>query len=170
MSTSVVAADHGSKGTAIAKDNSNAATNVDGSSTAVATASDSSAAQAVGHFGGTARSVSIGNSDSDADGEGCPATSIARNAGSTNAFCVAGRVQANASDGGIANALSFADCKVKAVAKGTGSDSEASCDTPGGFVTVTTTNGGQATGDGANLPICTPGPGTAKVRSSGGNC
>jgi hypothetical protein len=59
---------------------------------------------------------------------------------------------------------------VIAKATGAGSISDAECSTSGSFVTATTTKGGQATGDGINPPTCTPGKGTAKVRSSGGNC
>jgi hypothetical protein len=164
-------ADHSSTATATAKSHSGANATADNSSSAVVNASDGSSSEADADSGGSAKATGS-KANALAIASGCTATATAKdtNNGAT-ATCTAGSAQATSSDhANGATAQNMADCDVVAKATGKGSMSEAECNTSGGFVTVTTTKGGQATGDGINPPTCTPGKGTAKVRSSAGNC
>ena len=61
------------------------------------------------------------------------------------------------------------NCTASATAKNNG-DANAECTTDGGFVNATATNGGEANGTDTGPPICNANGGTAKVRSTGGNC
>jgi hypothetical protein len=79
-------------------------------------------------------------------------------------------VQTTATMGANAEAEADGPCKITAIARGASSSSNATCSTSGGFVKVITTKGGFAEGSDTDPPDCVPGSGTAKVRSSGGNC
>ena len=141
---------------------------------ATATASDGATADADATFRkGKAKAKATGNNSSaTAIGSDCPASAEGKTGGSATANCGTGKATASASDGGIADAETTVtpDCVVKATATGMGSMSTADCKVKGGFVSVTTTGGGVASGDGVTSPICTPNSGTATVKSSGGNC
>jgi len=102
----------------------------------------------------------------------CSSTAMAQTGGTALANCATGKATATASDGGSADAESkfVTNCVVKATSTGMGSMSTANCEKAGGFVTITTANGGVASGNGVDPPICTPGGGTATVKSSGGDC
>jgi hypothetical protein len=164
-------ADHSGTATATAKSHSGANATADDSSSAVVNASGGSSSEADADSSGTAKATGS-KANALAMASGCTATATAKdtNNGAT-AICTAGSAEATSSNkANGATAQTMADCAVIAKATGKGSMSDAECNTSGGFVTVTTTKGGQATGDGMNAPTCTPGKGTAKVRSSGGNC
>jgi len=80
-----------------------------------------------------------------------------------------GTADASAKDDGGATAESDADCATSASAMKTAT-AHAFCSTKGSFAHVSATNGGFAEGSDTGAPTCTPGGGTAKVRSTGGNC
>lgn len=122
---------------------------------------------------GKAKATASGtNSSATAIGSDCHATAVGKTGGSATANCATGGAEATASDSGMADAESkfVMNCVVKASATGAGSNSNADCEVDGGFVIVTTTGGGVATGNGVNTPSCSPNSGTATVKSSGGNC
>jgi hypothetical protein len=141
---------------------------------ATSNASDGGTAEADAQFPkGKAKATATGdNSSAFAMGSQCPASATAKSAGNATANCATGKATADASDGGVADAESkfVTKCVVNASATGMGSSSTADCEVDGGFVTVTTTGGGVASGNGVTSPICTPNSGTATVKSSGGNC
>jgi hypothetical protein len=141
---------------------------------ATATASDDATATAQATFPkGKAKATATGSDSSAlAIGSDCPASAVSKTGGSATADCGTGKASASASDDGVADAETTVtpDCIVKATATGIGSISTADCKVKGGFVTVTTTGGGVASGDGVTSPTCTPNSGTATVKSSGGNC
>jgi hypothetical protein len=141
---------------------------------ATATASDGATASADATFHkGKAKATATGkDSSATAIGSDCPASAVGETGGSATANCGTGKATASASDGGVADAETTVtpDCVVKATATGISSMSTADCKVKGGFVTVTTTGGGFASGDGVTSPNCTPNSGTATVKSSGGNC
>jgi hypothetical protein len=80
-----------------------------------------------------------------------------------------GVATANATGGSFSNVTALGKCNATGMASG-GSTTNANCSTDGSFVHSTATGGGEADGDDINPPTCTPNGGTAKVRSSGGNC
>jgi hypothetical protein len=141
---------------------------------ATATASDDATATAEATFPKSkAKAKATGkNSSATAIGSDCPASAVGETGGSATANCGTGKATASASDGGIADAETTVtpDCVVQATATGMGSISTADCKVKGGFVIITTTGGGVATGDGITSPSCTPNSGTTTVKSSGGNC
>lgn len=141
---------------------------------ATANASDDAMAVADAQFPkGKAKATASGkNSFASATGSDCPASAVGKTGGNATANCATGGAEAAASDSGMADAESkfVMNCVVKASATGAGSSSTADCKVNGGFVTVTTTNGGVAMGDGITSPTCIPHSGTATVKSSGGNC
>ncbi len=82
-----------------------------------------------------------------------------------------GNAKASA-NGDTANgqADAFGSCHASGKAIGANSTAFARCET-GGFAHATATGGGEADAFDDAPPVCTPGvAGTAKVRSSGGNC
>ena len=141
---------------------------------ATSNASDGGTAEADAQYRkGKAKATATGdNSSAFAMGSQCPASAVAKSGGNATANCDTGKATADASDKAIADAESkfVTKCVVKASATGMGSSSTADCEVPGGFVTVTTTGGGVASGNGFDKPICIPHSGTATVKSSAGNC
>ena len=76
----------------------------------------------------------------------------------------------NISKGSNSTVEAFNDCHASGNAKN-GAEADAFCETGGGFANATATNGGFAEAFDDAPPICnTSGGGTAKVRSSFGNC
>ena len=141
---------------------------------ATATASNGATTEADASFPkGKAKATASGNDTfATAISSQCPASATAKTGGNATANCATGKATASASDGGTADAESqfVTNCVVNAKSTGMGSMSTADCEMAGGFVTVTTTGGGVASGNGVDPPICTPSSGTATVKSSGGNC
>ncbi len=80
-----------------------------------------------------------------------------------------GTAKAIAIGGSNAQSVAFGKGKAKAKAIG-GSVAFAECGTNGTFAQAMATGGGVAKAFDNATPTCTPGAGTAKVRSSGGNC
>jgi hypothetical protein len=141
---------------------------------ATSNASDGGTAEADAQFPkGKAKAIASGDKSSAfAMGVQCPASAVAKTAGNATANCATGKATADASDGGVADAESkfVTNCVVDAKATGANSSSTADCEVDGGFVTVTTTGGGVASGNGVDAPICIPHSGTATVKSFAGNC
>jgi hypothetical protein len=81
-----------------------------------------------------------------------------------------GTATTNALGGAEAHTQAFGNCDAKANATGTGSFALADCEANGTFAHATSTGGGEARGFWNGPPICNPNGGTAKVRSTGGNC
>jgi hypothetical protein len=80
-----------------------------------------------------------------------------------------GTATTNVTGGGEAHTQAFGKCNAKATADA-GSFANAVCEHDGTHATAVATKGGHAEGFDDKSPICTPNGGTAKVRSSGGNC
>ncbi len=147
----------------------------DGSGKAKATAKGNSGANSEVVSGDKATAVATDHSFAEAESQGssCPAKATANHGASAASLCFGqgGSAQATASNGAdLARADAGAACKATAKATGAGSDAIAECSTPGGFVNATATNGGFAEGSDTDSPNCVPNGGTAKVRSTGGNC
>jgi len=81
-----------------------------------------------------------------------------------------GTATTNVTGGGEAHTQAFGKCDAAATANGSGSLATAECTTKGGFAHAKATGGGVAEGSDTAPPTCTPGAGTARVRSSHGNC
>jgi len=81
----------------------------------------------------------------------------------------AGKAISTAEHGSTATAESHELCDAHATAKH-GASASATCSTFNGFAIASATHGGEATASDTAAPICTPNGGTAKVRSSAGNC
>ncbi|HYL57503.1 MAG TPA: hypothetical protein VEU51_01430 [Candidatus Acidoferrales bacterium] len=165
----------GSVDAKVGTDGSTCDADSDGSAKATANSKGDSTTFATVTHGDKATAVATDKSFADAESEGapCPAKATAKHNGESEAFCFGNGGSATASASKLdsfASAESDAGCKTVAKATGTKSSSNATCSTPGGVVTVTTTNGGFAEGSDTDPPDCVPGPGTAKVRSTGGNC
>jgi hypothetical protein len=154
-------------------DGSSCDANSDGSSTARAVANENSYASSAVLTEGNASAVAKGNSIAGSTANsGGHSTSRALNSGGATAYAQdRGAAKATASGGAIAESGADARCKTMAHANGTtGTRASALCNKNGGFVNATATNGGVATGSDTDPPICTPNGGTARVRSTGGNC
>jgi hypothetical protein len=154
-------------------DGSSCDANSDGSSAAHAVATDNSYASSAVLTGGGASAVAKGNSISTSTANsGGHSTSRASNSGGATTYAQdRGVAKATASGGAIAESGADARCKTMAHANGTtGTRAFALCNKNGGFVNATATNGGVATGSDTDPPICTPNGGSARVRSTGGNC
>jgi hypothetical protein len=80
-----------------------------------------------------------------------------------------GTATTNVTGGGEAHTQAFGKCDANATADA-GSFAKAVCEHNGTHATAVATNGGHAEGFDDKSPICTPNGGTAKVRSTGGNC
>lgn len=122
--------------------------------------------------GGQGNAIASGASDAQTSVAGpCKAKASAKNSSDALGVCGApgASAQANANKNSTATADASAKCKAKANATNDGS-ADADCNVDGGFAIVTATNGGSAVGSDTSLPTCSPNGGTAKVRSSGGNC
>jgi hypothetical protein len=121
------------------------------------------------HSKATATDGSFAESESDTQGQ-----SITNASGASSANAVSdhhGVAQSTASGStSEADTSAFGRCDAKATATGTGSLAIAECGTHGTFAHATATNGGDAEGSDTAPPTCKPGAGTAKVRSSHGNC
>lgn len=143
----------------------------DGTSTAKSNATGGSFADAEVATGGKANAVGTGGSFSEATSD-THGQSIAHSTQGSRVTATSdehGVAKGNASGGSEADASAFGKCNAKAKATG-GSLAVAACATNGGFVHAVATGGGDAEGSDTGLPTCNPGSGTAKVRSSGGNC
>jgi len=81
-----------------------------------------------------------------------------------------GSAKATATGGSHGESHADGKCHAKAKASGAGSHALAECFTTGGFSHATATGGAFAQGSDNNPPFCTANGGTAKVRSTGGNC
>jgi hypothetical protein len=81
-----------------------------------------------------------------------------------------GRATTNATGGSEAHTQAFGKCDAKATSSGAGSFAKAVCEANGTFAHATATGGGEAQAFNSAPPVCHPNGGTAKVRSSGGNC
>src|SRR4029077_8393378 len=147
-----------------------ASTATGGSATSVAT--KGSAASATGDSGGSGKATADRASAASAEGDGASTgTAIATGASAASAVATTGGGVANATakNKSAAAATSEALCSAQATAKNM-SEAEATCSTPAGFAFATATNGGFASASDTGPPTCTPGSGTAKLRSTGGNC
>ena len=117
----------------------------------------------------TARSGSFSEATSDTHGK---STSKATGGSSVTATSDHhGNAEGTATSGSEADASAFGACDAKATADGAGSLATADCESNGTHAQATATGGGTAKGFSNASPTCNPGAsGTARVRSSGGNC
>lgn len=148
----------------------------DGSSKATSTANGGATAIAAVANGGKAQ-ASANGSDSlaEAHAEGaCQAKSTASGPDIvSNSTCTVdgGSAKTVAAKGANASAESDEKCDASANSVGDGSVANANCSTAGGFVHSMATGGGVANGTDTDPPTCdTSHGGTARVRSSAGNC
>jgi len=147
----------------------------DGTGTAKACAAgDKSFADAEPHTGGTATATARGGSFSGAssDNGGTSVSHVSGAGGDGDATSDdKGTATTKATGGSEAHTQAFGKCDATATATGD-SFANAVCEHNGTHATAEATKGGHAEGFDDKLPICTPGPapGTAKVRSTGGNC
>jgi hypothetical protein len=158
----------------IGTDGSECSASSDGTGTAKSKASGAtSSADAEVQTGGKANAVATGGSQSEALSDtGGHATSHASGGGS-DGFVEShghGVAKGNATGGGQTDAVADGKCNASAKAAGSGSYAQSRCGANGSFAHATATGGGAAIAWDNALPTCTPGSGTAKVRSSGGNC
>jgi hypothetical protein len=145
----------------------------DGTSTAKSKATGAkSVAEADVSTGGKANAVATGGSFSEAGSDtGSHSKSTASSGSLAEAFSDEhGKAKATATGGSDAVVDAFGKCK--GTAKATGASlAVAVCEHDGTFAHATATGGGEAEGSDTSPPTCIPGPsGTAKVRSTGGNC
>jgi hypothetical protein len=124
--------------------------------------------------GSHSRATATGGSFSEATSDThAQSTSDASNGSSVTASSDHHGVAKATADGSSseADASAFGRCEAKAKATGTGSLATAECGSRNKFAHATATNGGTAHAFDNASPTCDPGAsGTAKVRSSGGNC
>ena len=146
----------------------------DGSGTAKACASDSgSFADSEMSTGGTTHATAKGGSFSEAtaDHHGTSVSHVSGAGGDGDATSDdKGTATTNVTGGAEGHSAAFGKCDATATSDGAGSLATADCTTKGGSVHATATGGGVAEGSDTAPPTCTPGGGTAKVRSSHGNC
>ena len=146
----------------------------DGSGLAKACASDNkSFADSEMSTGGTTKATAKGGSFSEAtaDHKGTSVSHVAGAGGDGDATSDdKGTATTNVTGGAEGHSSAFGNCDASANADGAGSLATAECTTKGGFVHAKATGGGVAEGSDTGPPTCTPGGGTAKVRSSHGNC
>ena len=146
----------------------------DGSGLAKACASDSgSFADSEMSTGGTTHATAKGGSFSEAlaDHKGTSVSHVSGAGGDGDATSDDnGTATTNVTGGAEGHSAAFGKCDATATSGGAGSLATAECTTKGGFVRANATGGGVAEGSDTAPPTCTPGGGTAKVRSSGGNC
>jgi hypothetical protein len=153
-------------------DGSHCLASSDGTGKAQAKATGDSSSQTFVTTGGKSKSVATDHAVSEAESEsGGKSTAHASNPGS-NAFVDAdskgvATTTATGGSSGEATALN-GPCTATSMATN-GSTANADCEN-GGFVNSTATNGGEAIGSDTFPPECTPNGGTAKVRSTAGNC
>lgn len=121
-----------------------------------------------GHSSSFATDSAMSEAESESDGR---STAHASNPGS-NTYVDAdnhGVAKGTATGGSTSEATALGKCV--ATSKATqGSTADANCEAAGSFVHSTATDGGEAFGSDSSPPTCTPNGGTAKVRSTGGNC
>ena len=152
-------------------DGSDCLASSDGTGNAKARAKTGGSAQTFVETGGKSNSVATNDGSAEAESEsGGKSTAHASTSGS--AFVDAdngGVASATATGSGTGEATAFGNCVARSKATQSAT-ANADCSTSGGFVHSTATNGGTAIGSDTAPPTCTPGGGTAKVRSSGGDC
>jgi hypothetical protein len=155
-----------------AKDGSTCLASSDGTGKAKAKATGGGSSQTFVTSGGKSNSVASDQATSEAESEtDGKSTAHASGAGS-DAFVDAdqkGVATVNATGGSTANVTALGNCNATGMATG-GSTVNANCEADGSFVHATATGGGEADGSDSSPPTCTPNGGTARVRSSGGNC
>ncbi len=155
----------------IGPDGSQCSANSDGSSTAHASAKGGALAQASVQTGSDAHAIATDQSESFADSDsGGHSRTRAEDSGSVAEALAErrGLAKSFATGGSTSQAEAFGPCYAEATA--TRSSTAFSVCENGGFVHVEATNGGGAAGYDDKPPSCTPGAGTARVRSSGGDC
>ena len=141
---------------------------------AVAKAKGDSTANSEADSGVTANANANNKSEADATASAaCKANANSNGDGSfSEAVCTAdhGSAKSVTNKGSTSFVDADDDCKASGNAKN-GAEADATCVTGGGFANATATNGGVAEAFDDAPPTCdTSGGGTAKVRSSGGNC
>ena len=146
----------------------------DGSGLAKACASDSgSFADSEMSTGGTTHATAKGGSFSEAlaDHKGTSVSHVSGAGGDGDATSDdKGTATTNVTGGAEGHSSAFAKCDAQATAIGSGSLATAECTTKNGFAHAKATGGGTAEGSDTAPPTCTPAGGTARVRSSHGNC
>ena len=154
-----------------AKSGGDASAEADASGTAKATAKSKGTADAsANNADATAEATSQGDATADATDLG-NAKAIASSGGAAEADATSGTAKATATHKGAARADSLINNCIATAKAVHGAAVEATCATVGGFVHAEATNGGVADGFDFKAPVCTKGNhGTAKVRSTGGNC
>ena len=155
-----------------ASDGSNCLASSDGHGTAKAKATGGGSAQTFVTTGGKSSSFASNQAMSEAESE-MKGKSTAHASGSgSDAFVDAdqkGVATADATGGSFSNVTALGNCNASGMATGA-STINVTCEADGSFVHATATGGGEADGDDIDPPTCKPNGGTAKVRSSGGNC
>jgi hypothetical protein len=152
-------------------DGSDCLASSDGTGNAKASAKTSGSAQTFVTTGGKSNAVATGSGSAEAESEsGGKSTAHASSSGSAFVDADNGGVATTTATGsGSGEATAFGNCVATSKASSSAT-ANADCTTSGGFVHSTATNGGTAIGTDTAPPTCSPGGGTAKVRSSGGNC
>jgi len=157
----------------IGSDGSECFASSDGSGTAKAKAADdSSFADGEIETNGSALATAKGGSFSEATADtGGDSTSHVTGGGDGDATSDENGVAfTKAINAGEAHSQAFGKCKATARAIGAGSLATALCEQDGTKACAKATGGGIAKAFGDAAPVCTPGSGTASVRSSGGKC
>lgn len=146
----------------------------DGSGLAKACASDSgSFADSELSTGGTTRATAKGGSFSEAtaDHKGTSISHVSGAGGDGDATSDdKGTATTDVTGGAEGHTQAFGNCNATATSSGAGSFANAVCEHNGTHATAHATGGGHAEAFDDKSPICTPNGGTAKVRSSHGNC
>ena len=155
-----------------ASDGSSCLASSDGTGKAKAKATGGASAQTFVETGGKSNSVASDQATSEAESESKGKSTAHASGPGSDAFVDAdqkGVATATANGGSVANVTALGKCNATGMATGA-SAVNANCEADGSFVHATATGGGEADGSDTEPPTCTPNGGTAKVRSSGGNC
>ena len=155
-----------------AKDGSNCLASSDGTGKAKAKATGGASSETFVTTGGKSNSVASDQATAEAESESKGKSTGHASGKGSDAFVDAdqkGVATVNASGGSIANVTALGNCNASGMATGA-STINVTCEADGSFVHATATGGGEADGDDIDPPTCKPNGGTAKVRSSGGNC
>ena len=146
----------------------------DGTGTAKACASDNkSFADSEMSTGGTTHATAKGGSFSEAtaDHGGTSTSHVEGAAGDGDATSDDnGTATTDVTGGAEGHSSAFGKCDAQATSDGAGSFALADCEAKGTFAHAKATGGGEARAFNRSPPICHPNGGTARVRSSGGNC
>ena len=155
-----------------ASDGSSCLASSDGTGKAKAKATGGASSQTFVETGGKSSSVASDDATAEAESESKGKSTAHASGSGSDAFVDAdqkGVSTADATGGSFSNVTALGNCNASGMASGD-STINVTCEADGSFVHATATGGGEADGDDIDPPTCKPNGGTAKVRSSGGNC